>query len=69
MEILKLKLIGEDSWGRPIYKDQNGKLWKDVTLGSEFPSLYSSSRNDFDGEPDIPIRQEYLINDSDGNNE
>lgn len=28
--IKKLNYIGDDSWGRQVYKDENGKLWKDT---------------------------------------
>jgi hypothetical protein len=58
---LALELIGVDYWCRPVYKDDNGKLWKDVNLGCGTPSLYGASDNDFDGEPDWPIRVKYQI--------
>jgi hypothetical protein len=57
----KLKFIDIDSWSRPVYKDNKGKLWKDVNLGSGTPHLHSSTNNDFDGEPDSPIKGEYTI--------
>lgn len=61
-EMLKLTLVDIDFWDRPVYKDQNGKLWKDIELGDHsIPSLYSSTNNDFDGEPNNPINQEYTI--------
>lgn len=69
METLNLTLMGEDSWSRPVYKDQNDKLWKDTTLGSDLPSLHSSLGNLFDGEPDMPIRGEYVIINLDKGNE
>ena len=25
-----LKYKGRDSWDRPVYQDESGKLWKDV---------------------------------------
>lgn len=53
-----MKRIGIDSWSRPVYKCiETGVLYKDVTLGSNTPELYSCS-NDFDGEPDCPIKRE-----------
>ena len=55
MKEIELTFIGIDSWNRPVYEDQNGKLWKDVTLGSDTPELYSACNNDFDDEPDLPI--------------
>lgn len=57
----KLHFIGIDSWDRPVYRDESGLLWKDVNLGSGEPCLHSSSDNDFDGEPDMPIRSAYEI--------
>lgn len=59
--ILKLKPIGTDSWSRPVYEDQNGHLWKDITLGSNKPKLCSALNDAFDGEPDIPIRRPFTI--------
>ena len=57
----ELKFVGLDSWDRPVYKDESGKLWKDVNLGSGTPYLHSSSNNELDGEPDSPIEGEYTI--------
>ena len=57
----KLRLVGIDSWDRPVYQDESGKLWKDVNLGSGEPCLHSESSNDFDGEPDMPIKDEFEI--------
>ena len=54
-----LTLIGVDDWDRPVYRDTNGLLWKDVTLGSVTPELYSACNNDFDGEPNMPIKMTY----------
>ena len=61
-EKLQLTYIGEDDWNRPMYKDQNENLWKDIECGDfEIPVLYASSNNDVDGEPDSPILQEFEI--------
>lgn len=59
--ILTLKPIGIDSWSRPVYEDQYGHLWKDITLGSGKPSLYSALNDAFDGEPDLPVRRPFTI--------
>lgn len=54
--IRTMKLLGEDDWNRPVYKCiETGDLYKDVTLGSDNPELYSCG-NDFDGEPCYPIK-------------
>ncbi len=60
-DILKLHPIGTDFWSRPVYKDQYGHLWKDITLGSNQPELCSVADNAFDGEPDMPIRRPFTI--------
>ncbi|WP_156395398.1 LPD11 domain-containing protein [Paenibacillus sp. Root52] len=60
-EILELNYIGTDDWDHPVYKDQNGMLWKDIELGdSQTPSLYSAGK-DFDGEPNSRIQKEFVI--------
>lgn len=60
-EILTLKPIGIDEWSRPVYQDQSGRLWKDVSLGSVRPCLHSASGNMFEGEPDEPVQNEFMI--------
>jgi hypothetical protein len=57
----KLKFIGVDDWSRPVYQDESGNLWKDTNLGDGTISLHSSVDNEFDGEPDMPIRGEFEI--------
>jgi hypothetical protein len=56
MSKIEMTFMGTDFWNRPVFRDPSGKLWKDVTLGSDIPSLHSASGNDFDGEPDMPCR-------------
>ena len=57
--MLKLNYICLDDWDRPVYKDQNDKLWQDVNLGNGEPDLYSSSNNELDGDPCYSIKGEY----------
>jgi hypothetical protein len=60
--VLELNYIGTDGWARPVYKDQYEKLWKDIELGDrKKPSLCSVVGNEFDGEPNSPIRKEFVI--------
>jgi len=55
----KLFYIGDDSWGRQVYKDENNKLWKDVDNREKWlKELYSVNNNSFDGEPDCPMKKE-----------
>ena len=66
----KLRFIGVDGWDRPVYRDEDGELWKDVNLGSGTPYLHNvAPRGDFDGEPDSPIKDEYEIISGEGHNE
>lgn len=60
--ILNLTFVGRDDWDNPVYKDQMGKLWKDIEMTSteltadeEVNKLHlcTSVGNQFDGEPDI----------------
>ena len=51
---MKIKLVfkGMDSWDRPVYEDENGKLWKDVDpRKNREPDLCTSQNNEFEGEP------------------
>lgn len=58
-EALLLTHKGRDSWDRPVYEDETGKLWKDVEPGLNCkPKLCSALYNAFDGEPDTPM--EYM---------
>ena len=57
----QLHFIGIDSWDRPVYKDESGKLWKDVNLGNGKPNFHSAVNNEFDDEPDMPIKEKYKI--------
>ena len=55
-----MEFLGIDDWDRPVYQCvENGSLWKDLTLGSEIPELYSC--DSFDGEPDCPIKSNLEI--------
>ena len=48
---LIMKFIGMDDFSCPTYEDQYGRFWKDLNLGkSETPDLYSTTRNDLDGD-------------------
>lgn len=56
-----MEFLGIDGWNRPVYKCvETGTLWKDITLGSEKPELYSC-QNVFDGEPECPIKSDLEI--------
>jgi len=57
----RLLFYGIDYWGRPVYQDESGKLWKDVNLGCGKPYLHNATNNAFDGEPEMPIQGEFEI--------
>ena len=60
--VLVLKYIGQDSWSRPVYQDQFTHLWKDVELGKYAqPILHRAVNDDFEGEPDYFIKNEFVI--------
>ena len=51
---ITLKFLGMDSWGRPVYEDETGTLWKDVNpCRQSEPELRAAYGNNFDGEPDV----------------
>lgn len=53
---LRLTHKGRDSHGRPVYEDENGKLWKDVEpRENKSAKLCSVLNNEFEGEPDAPM--------------
>ena len=60
-DLLTMKPIGEDFWSHLVYEDQYGHLWKDITLGSDKPELYSVLCNTFDGDPNLPIWKPFII--------
>lgn len=55
--ILHLKYLGRDSWDRPVYRDDEGILWKDVDpRAGGRANLCTSVDNEFDGEPDTDMK-------------
>ena len=59
--MITLRFIGIDGWDRPVYRDESGQIWKDVNLGCGEPYLHNAADNDFDGEPDMPIKNKFEI--------
>lgn len=52
---LQLRLVGRDSWNRPVY-ECGGKLYVDVDpQGDRKPEICTKQGNDFDGEPRDPL--------------
>ena len=60
--MLNMSYVDTDDWGRPMYRDDKGRLWQDVNLGKGTPDLHrSTSDEDLDGEPNYRITEEYEI--------
>lgn len=57
----KLHFVGIDDWDRPVYKDDDGVFWKDINLGNGEPYFHNSSDGTVDGEPDMPMHDDYEI--------
>lgn len=55
-KIIKFTFIGNDSYNRPVYKNENGTLFVDVDPRKDHePKICTKYQNAFDGEPDTPI--------------
>lgn len=60
--MVTMNYIGIDSHGRPVYKDENGKLWKDTDPRSHVPpALCSAFNNAFEGKPDTPFHGKFKL--------
>ena len=59
---LTLTLLGRDSWDRPVYEGDDGRLYVDTDPCSDRPPrICTKYRNVFDGEPDIPIKADFTF--------
>ncbi len=57
MAKLILNYKGRDSWDRPVYESE-GRLYVDINPREGCTaSLCTKYRNEFDGEPDMPITE------------
>lgn len=55
-----LTFMGWDRMSRPVYKDNEERIWKDTDPRAHVPeSIYSAYANKFDGEPDCPLHGTY----------
>ena len=59
--VLTLKFIGIDDFSCPTLRISTDGSWKDLNLGKSERTLYSTTRNDLDGEPVSHIQQEYTF--------
>ena len=52
---LRLRLVGRDSWSRPVYECE-GRLYVDIDPRADRrPNIYTKQENSFGGEPCDPI--------------
>ena len=60
---VEIKSIGFDSWNREVFQTKKGSLLCDVNLDYSHNNmkLCTKFKNEFDGEPDIPIKTERFI--------
>ena len=59
---LTLALLGRDSWSRLVYKGGDGRLYVDTDpCADRPPRICTKYRNDFDGEPDTPVKAEFAF--------
>lgn len=59
---LTLALLGRDSWSRPVYRGSDGRLYVDTEPRADrAPRICTKYRNDFDGEPDVPVSAEIVF--------
>lgn len=58
-KIKKMRFIGVDGWSRMVFMDEDEYVWKYTEPGNlpmeRHDRLYSSTNNDFDGEPCWPM--------------
>lgn len=57
MQKVEIKLIGSEING-DIYITKKGTYLCDVNFNPNNPYLHTMTRNDFDGEPNIPVRDD-----------
>lgn len=57
MQKVEIKLIGSEISG-DIYITKKGTYLCDVNFDHDNPHFYTMTRNDFDGEPNIPVRDD-----------
>lgn len=60
---IEIKSIGFDSWDREVFQTKKGSLLCDVNLDYSHKNmkLHAKINNDFDGDPDFPVKTERFI--------
>lgn len=65
MRELTMTYLGKDDWGRYVYADNNGRVWKHIDClksredCEKYDRLFSASC--YDGEPDCHIREDIKV--------
>lgn len=53
---MRLTYKGRDSWSRPVYESEAGRLYVDVDpVSHRPPKICTKYQNAFDGEPDYQV--------------
>lgn len=55
---MTLTFLGRDDWDRPVYEDDDGRLYVDIAPCSCYPHIHTKSGNGFEGEPEMPVEAE-----------
>lgn len=64
-----IKYVGTDTQGRKVYQGESGRLYCNTTIMPNRPPHYCTKlNNDFDGEPDLDMPQNWNPTAIDGNN-
>jgi len=62
MEKLVIAYMGDDSWSRPVYVDDAGKLYCDTDpRPTSVPNICTKYNNEFDGEPNNPVSNREIV--------
>lgn len=63
MDKIEIKSIGFDSFNREVFQTAKGSLLCDVNLDHSHKNmrLHAKLNNDFEGEPDFPLKTERFI--------
>jgi len=57
----RLTRVGTDDFYRPVYRDEEGWLYKDLNHGNGTLDLHDVTGKDLEGEPNERIKDEYEI--------
>lgn len=66
MKTINVRYIDTDDWGREVFIDESGRIWKYTEPGKlpreRHDTLYTSTENDIFGEPCWPMKPDIDYN-------